>query len=54
MTSPLQLAAGYLNDQVPDADAALAGARDIIAEQVSDDPGDAAAARHGSPRMGLS
>lgn len=36
-TSPLQLAAGYLTDQVPDAEAALAGARDIIAEQVSDD-----------------
>ncbi|MDY4168276.1 MAG: Tex family protein [Fournierella sp.] len=27
----------YLNDEVPDAEAALAGARDIIAEQVSDD-----------------
>ena len=38
VTSPLQLAAGYLSDQVPDAEAALAGARDIIAEQVSDDP----------------
>jgi uncharacterized protein len=38
VTSPLQLATQYLVDGVPDADAALAGARDIIAEQVSDDP----------------
>ena len=30
-------AAKYINDEVPDAEAALAGARDIIAEQVSDD-----------------
>jgi len=36
--SPLQLAAGFITDQVPDAESALAGARDIIAEQVSDDP----------------
>ena len=36
--APLQLAAGYLTDQVTDVEAALAGARDIIAEQVSDDP----------------
>ncbi len=36
-TPPLQMAAGYVTDQVPDAEAALAGARDIIAEQVSDD-----------------
>lgn len=34
---PLALAAGYLGDEVPDAEAALAGARDIIAEVVSDD-----------------
>ena len=27
----------YINDEVPDAEAALAGARDIIAERVSDD-----------------
>ena len=27
----------YINDEVPDVEAALAGARDIIAEQVSDD-----------------
>ena len=27
----------YINDEVPDAEAALVGARDIIAEQVSDD-----------------
>jgi len=37
-TPPLQMAATYLTDQVPDAEAALAGARDIIAEQISDDP----------------
>lgn len=30
-------AAGYINEEVPDAEAALAGARDILAEQVSDD-----------------
>ncbi len=36
-TSPLQMAAGFITDQVPDAESALAGARDIIAEQVSDD-----------------
>ena len=30
-------AAKYISDEVPDAEAALAGARDIIAEQVSDD-----------------
>lgn len=30
-------AAKYINDEVPDAEGALAGARDIIAEQVSDD-----------------
>ena len=34
---PLAAAAGYLNDEVPDADAALQGAKDIIAEAVSDD-----------------
>jgi uncharacterized protein len=43
--APLQLAAQYLSDQVPDAEAALAGARDIIAEQVSDDPPTRQAAR---------
>ncbi|OUQ40983.1 RNA-binding transcriptional accessory protein [Gemmiger sp. An120] len=30
-------AAGYCNEEVPDAAAALAGARDILAEQISDD-----------------
>jgi uncharacterized protein len=38
VVSPLQLAAAFITDQVPDAEAALAGARDIIAEQMSDDP----------------
>ena len=33
---PAQLAADYLNDEVPDAEAALAGARDIIAEAVAE------------------
>lgn len=35
--SPQQWAAQYVNEQVSDVEAALAGARDIIAEQVSDD-----------------
>jgi protein Tex len=34
---PVSLAQQYLSDQVTDVDEALAGARDIIAEQVSDD-----------------
>ena len=34
---PEKAAAAYLNDEVPDAAAALAGAQDIIAEAVSDD-----------------
>ncbi|WP_300283223.1 Tex family protein [uncultured Subdoligranulum sp.] len=34
---PQAAAADYLNDEVPDAEAALAGAQDIIAEAVSDD-----------------
>ncbi len=44
-TPPLQLAEAYLSEAVPDAEAALAGARDIIAEQVSDDPPTRQAAR---------
>jgi uncharacterized protein len=35
-TTPAAAAAGYVNEQVPDADAALAGARDIVAEVISD------------------
>ncbi len=35
-SDPQQLAERFINDDVPDAEAALAGARDIIAEQVSD------------------
>jgi uncharacterized protein len=42
---PGSAAAEYLTDGVPDVDAALAGARDIIAERVSDDPGTRQAAR---------
>lgn len=34
---PVQLAQGYTGEELPDAQAALAGARDIIAEAVSDD-----------------
>jgi uncharacterized protein len=35
---PLEvLAAGFLSDEVPDAEAALAGARDILAEQATED-----------------
>ena len=34
---PQAAAADYLNEEVPDAEAALAGARDIIAEKISDD-----------------
>jgi protein Tex len=37
VASPMQMAASFVNDQVPDVAAALAGARDIIAEQASDD-----------------
>ena len=33
---PQTAAADYLNEEVPDAEAALAGARDIIAEKISD------------------
>ncbi len=34
---PAQLAAGYNGEEVPDAEAALAGARDIMAEAFHDD-----------------
>ena len=34
---PEKAAADYQNEEVPDADAALAGARDILAEMISDD-----------------
>ena len=42
---PTVAAEAYLADGVPDVDAALAGARDIIAERVSDDPATRQAAR---------
>jgi uncharacterized protein len=35
---PEVLAGDYLSDEVPDADAALAGARDILAERLTEDP----------------
>lgn len=33
---PMKEAAGYVSDEVPDAEAALAGARDILAERISE------------------
>lgn len=36
--SPQQEAQNYFNEDVPDVEAALQGARDIIAEQLADDP----------------
>ncbi len=36
--SPLALAKDYITEEVPTAEEALQGARDIIAEQISDDP----------------
>ena len=53
MASPLQLAAGYLNDRCPTPTPRWP-ARDIIAEQVSDDPATGGPPANGSPRMGLS
>ena len=38
-TDPVQEAAAFLTDEVPDVESALAGARDIIAETISDDAG---------------
>ena len=35
--TPEEMAAEYINDQVPDVESALAGASDIIAEMISDD-----------------
>jgi uncharacterized protein len=49
-TRPLEiLAADFLGDEVPDAEAALAGARDIVAEQVAED----AATRGEARRLAL-
>lgn len=36
--TPGELATGYLNDEVPSVEDAIAGACDIIAERISDDP----------------
>jgi len=36
-TDPEKEAESYINEEVPDAQAALAGARDILAEEISDD-----------------
>lgn len=43
--SPAEIAAVFLNDQVPTVDDALAGARDIVAEEISEDAGVRAAVR---------
>lgn len=49
-TRPLdELAAGFVSDKVPDAEAALAGARDILAERVTED----AAVRGEARRLAL-
>jgi protein Tex len=42
---PLSAGEAHLNEQVPDAEAALAGARDIIAELMSDEPNTRAVTR---------
>ena len=36
--APLEYANEFLNDEVPDCEAAIQGAKDIIAEMISDDP----------------
>lgn len=36
--APLEYANDFLNDEVPDCEAAIQGAKDIIAEMISDDP----------------
>ncbi len=51
--SPLQEAEEYRNDEVASAEEALQGARDIIAEQVADDPAMRQSARDLSRRIGL-
>lgn len=50
---PLDLAKAYLNEAVPDAEAALAGARDIVAETVSDHAGVRGQVRERALRYGL-
>lgn len=53
-TESLQLKAQqYINDDVPAAEDALQGARDIIAEQIADDPALRQAARDLSRKFGL-
>ncbi|MBX3083638.1 MAG: RNA-binding transcriptional accessory protein [Anaerolineae bacterium] len=47
------LARDYLNDQVPDVDAALAGARDIVAEVITDHPEIRRQVRERAMRYGL-
>lgn len=48
-----QLATGYVNDDVPTPDDALAGARDIVAEAISDDPDVRRRVREKALRFGL-
>jgi uncharacterized protein len=51
--SPEQLAQAFLNDQVTSVEEALAGARDIVAEAISDHPDVRGAARHKAMKYGL-
>ncbi len=51
--TPEQFAAPFVNDAVPDVEAALAGARDIVAETISDHAGVRGQARDKALRFGL-
>ena len=51
--SPEQEAHNYINDEVPSAADALQGARDIIAEQIADDPAMRARARNLTRQAGV-
>ncbi|MDE5973721.1 MAG: RNA-binding transcriptional accessory protein [Eubacterium sp.] len=51
--TPLELAADYLNDEVETAEAAVNGAKDIIAEMVSDDPAGRKMLRYSIKNNGL-
>jgi len=52
-TDPQKLAEGFLNDAVTDVEQALAGARDIVAEAVSDHPALRQEVRKKATRWGL-
>lgn len=51
--SPEQEALNYISDEVPSAEEALQGARDIIAEMIADDPNMRSRARNLSRQSGL-